>query len=55
MDIYAKLNMEKEKLEALAEDRIKRGLPINDEIILAQNKIVDELANRVMKDEIHEQ
>ncbi len=55
MDDYLRLEKERKKLEALVEDRMGKGLPINDEILLAQNKIVDELVNSIMrKEESHE-
>lgn len=47
MDQYKELEMERERLSQLVEDRLKRGLPINDELILEQNKKVDELLNKL--------
>ncbi len=38
MDAYAELNIETDKLKAFVEERIKRGLSANYEIILAKNK-----------------
>lgn len=51
MDEYDRLEQERETLEALVEDRMRKGLPINDEILLSQNEKVDELLNAIMRKE----
>jgi len=42
------LEVERKRLEMLVEDRLKKGQPLNDDIVLAQNKIVDDLVNRII-------
>ena len=48
-EIILKWKKERKKLNEMAEQRIKKNLPINDEEILRQNDIVCELAEQVME------
>jgi len=47
-DDYFMMEVERERLDKLAEDRIAKGLPLNDDIVLAQSKVVDKLMNEIM-------
>jgi hypothetical protein len=46
MDIYEELEKERRILEQMVVDRLKQGLPLNDEVILKQDQKVDDLLNK---------
>ena len=46
-----KLKVEKEKLNSLADEVLKKGIPLNqDEAFMAQNSKVDELVVRIQRE-----
>lgn len=46
-----KLEIEKEKLHRLADEALKRGIPLNqDEAFMEQNRKVDALAVKIQKE-----
>ena len=47
-----KLKIEKEKLNELADEALKKGIPlIQDEEFMAQNRKVDELVVKILKEQ----
>ena len=47
-----KLKIEKEKLNELADEALKMGIPlIQDEAFMAQNRKVDELVVKILKEQ----
>ncbi|MFT9494536.1 MULTISPECIES: hypothetical protein [Thermotaleaceae] len=48
-----KLEIEREKLDKLAVEALKKGIPLNqDEAFIAQNHKVDELVVRIQRDKL---
>lgn len=46
-----KLKIEKEKLNTLADEAMRKGIPLNqDEAFMAQNRKVDELVVRIQRE-----
>lgn len=51
LDLNEKLRIEKEKLNRLAEEALKNGIPLTqDEEFMAQNRKVDALVVKVIKE-----
>lgn len=52
LDLNEKLKIEKEKLNRLAEEAMKNGIPLTqDEAFMAQNRKVDELVVKIIKEQ----
>lgn len=51
LDLNEKLKIEKEKLNRLAEEALKNGIPLTqDEAFMAQNRKVDALVVKITKE-----